>query len=623
MILRSKESNFYLKELVSYIFYLNLCVVISFFSYWHFFLEIEEIITVTFFSLSIIKLFTEHKNKHFFYLELSVLEIIYLLSGIAVTLLQLIAGVKIGLFNIFYYLFYGAVLFYLKTYFKDNRRRLILLNALTILPIILFIEYILVNQFHYIKTSLGNHFLKNPGIIGNCSAVLLPFISLSVARPEIGHFFFTKGVSRVIAYLSFSIIFFTLIFSQARAAWIGIACATLCILCVHKKSWLSALFHNIKRKIKIRNQISTIGLSTAVIFILLIIIHKFIIILLTIKINSAIGRIHVYKICLACIKKFYLVGCGIGNSKIFLNRLQAAYFATPRPLKEQLLANNLFECFNSFFQTTIEGGILLSIAYITAIYYFVRALIKIMRTKRRFLATEGAASVIAIFIASMLSNPFNYNITLTLFILSLSIISFPSTQIRLGKQYLYPIYFLIASSFFIAERRLITMYKWHDTLSKMQNGYSEVALKQYQLLIPALKDNGFFLFNYGAELYNHKKYQESSEKLELATRYYSSYELYCYLGNSYEARGLYKRAENAYIEACNISPHMIYPKFLLFKLYKRAKMKKRIIETGELIVRYPLKIQNPTAIQMKEEVNYNLNQLGYDSIDSRRHNKSF
>ncbi len=617
MILHSKENKLYTKELILCAFYLNSCIIISFFSYWHFFLEIEEIITVTFFSLLIAKFLIEFKDKKKFYLKLSALEIIYLLSGIAVTLLQLAAGIRVGFFNTLYYLFYGIILFYFKTYFKYNRRRLVLLNALSILPILLSIEYTLFNQFYYIKNSLGGHFLKNSGIIGNYTAALLPFISLAVANPRIGRFFFTKKVSHVISYLSFSIVSFTLITSQARAAWIGVLCAALCILYAHKKAWLSAIFHSTKRKIKPGNRIAFICLFTAAISLFLITIYKFTLILFTIKINSAVGRIHVYKICLACVKKFYLVGCGIGNSKIFLNKFQAAYFATPRPLKEQLLANNLFECFNSFFQTNIEGGILLSIAYITAIYYFIRALIKITRIKSKLLAIEGTAAAVAIFIASMLSNPFNYNPLVILFILSLSMISFPSIQLRLKKHSLYLMYILITSLLFITERRLITMYKWHDTLSKIQNGYSKVALEQYQSLASTLKDNGFFLFNYGAELYNHKKYQESSKILESATHYYSSYELYCYLGNSYEARGLYKRAENAYTEACNISPHMIYPKFLLFELYKKAGTKEKVIKTGELIINYPLKIQNQTAIQMKQEVNYNLDQLGYDSTNDR------
>jgi len=619
MTFQLKKSNYRLLQLALYTCCLNLCVIVSFFSYWYFFLEIEEIIIVLFFSLSITRLFLRYRKKNSFNLQLSIIEILYIFSGVIVTLLQFTNGIRISLFNSFYYLFYGVILFYLKTYFKYHTRRLILLNALTLLPIILFVEYILINQLYYAKISLGNQFLKNPGITGNYVAALLPFVFILITKPVTKYVFFTKKIRLVIPYLSFSILLFVLVTSQARAAWIGAACAVIYMLYAYNYLHLSTMYYNIKSRLKHINKILFPCLITISIFLFITFLYKLTISLFIIKRDSAIGRIHIYKMCLLCIKKFYLTGCGISNSKVFLNTFQANYFSNSRPLKEQLLANNLFECFNSFLQTIIEGGVLLAVVYIIALYYFVCALIKVAKLKDSSLSIEGAACVITVFISSMFSNPFNCIPILIVFILSLSVIPFPSVSIlKVSKFYLYIAYVATASAIFTAGGRFIIMCKWYNALSKMQDGYDEAALTQYNSLSNTLKNNGFFLYNYGAELYNHKKYEKSLSILKIATDYYNSYELYCYLGNSYEAKGLYREAEKAYIEAGNISPHTIYPKFLLFKLYKKMKLKEKAIKTGELIIKYPLKVKNSNSIQMQEEITYNLNQLKGDTIRKYR-----
>ena len=90
---------------------------------------------------------------------------------------------------------------------------------------------------------------------------------------------------------------------------------------------------------------------------------------------------------------------------------------------------------------------------------------------------------------------------------------------------------------------------------------------EYEKALPVLSGNGLFLQMYGKALSMDEQHHRSLDILTLAGTLYNSHILQNTLGDSHKALGNFKAAEAAYTESSNMMPSMLFPRYLLAKLY--------------------------------------------------------
>ncbi|MDI9877792.1 tetratricopeptide repeat protein [Flectobacillus longus] len=116
------------------------------------------------------------------------------------------------------------------------------------------------------------------------------------------------------------------------------------------------------------------------------------------------------------------------------------------------------------------------------------------------------------------------------------------------------------------------------------------------------------LLVYGKALALNGEHRKAVAILERAKKQLSEPFLCNNLGISYQALKEYKRAEENFKLSHQMIPNLIYPKYLLAKLYieegKVSKARKQAIE----VINSPIKVYSEAAEEMKEELRIYLSQ---------------
>ena len=155
----------------------------------------------------------------------------------------------------------------------------------------------------------------------------------------------------------------------------------------------------------------------------------------------------------------------------------------------------------------------------------------------------------------------------------------------------------------IKNYNLFNVYQeWNEANIFVYSGLYDDSINKFEIIYPALKKNGEFLFNYGGVLTLDKKYKQAIMHLEESKRNYSDPKQYINLGICYESLNRYKEAELNYKYAFNMVPNLLYPKYLLVKLLAKEK---KIDEAKILcteVLKSKTKVKSTAISQMKEEL---------------------
>ena len=98
------------------------------------------------------------------------------------------------------------------------------------------------------------------------------------------------------------------------------------------------------------------------------------------------------------------------------------------------------------------------------------------------------------------------------------------------------------------------------------------------------------------------QHQRSIEVLEHASGYYNSHILCNALGDSYKALGNYAAAEKAYIESSLMMPFMLFPRYLLAKLYDESGQHENARKTAEELLKSPIKVESSATREIVSEM---------------------
>jgi tetratricopeptide (TPR) repeat protein len=117
-----------------------------------------------------------------------------------------------------------------------------------------------------------------------------------------------------------------------------------------------------------------------------------------------------------------------------------------------------------------------------------------------------------------------------------------------------------------------------------------------------LKNNGKFLYNYGASLSHNGEHKLALKLLSEASDYFINTDLMCYLGNSHLALQEYKEAELSFMDAHHTIPHKIFPLYQLVQIYDTTHREHLAIEYAEKILATKVKVKSDLTMNIKREM---------------------
>lgn len=318
---------------------------------------------------------------------------------------------------------------------------------------------------------------------------------------------------------------------------------------------------------------------------------------------SVQGRLLIFRVGLSMLADAPWLGIGFGRFGIAYSDYQAAYLTAHPEVPYRQLAGMTYYAFNEPLQLANALGF---VGFLLVL--LVVGLAFVYQTK----GTESCLArslIVAVVIFGLFSYPLSNHTVAVLVAMVLAILStfgkFASVQIRLlrGAVVAIGVVGLAGSGWYgtVQYQRYQAVQQWKEAAQRVAY-HPDEAFRQYQVVYPVLSFYGDFLFNYGAELSEAGRYEQSVRILREAQRLFNHIDLHLYLGNSYQELGEYQQAERAYQHAMHMIPHRFYPRYRLAILYEKTGQRAAAVATARQIMNMPVKVPSTTVANIKADM---------------------
>lgn len=474
------------------------------------------------------------------------------------------------------------VFFYLISRGLSRKDRQIMDIMITLVCFLLAIygllQYIGITHFPTQHRVSGN--FDNPAGIAACLSAGIFFSFRLIKSSTLKIKFF--------GYTIFFVILLAVILSNSRAGVISII--LVLITYVFFKYWRSI---NFKRKILL--------FFTSATFIIFLSIFLF-----SVKKESAIGRVLIWKSTMIAISDNPFFGGGAGSFKKNYMLSQAKYFQHNPASKFGVLADNVIHPFNEYLFLTTEYGIV----GLTLLAFII--FIALLYNKKKLTIYHLSLSSILLF--CFFSYPLRYSIVWVLLAYNLSQLShhLPSVSlikrtylsVRTAKILIIALCVFLLYSVFVDAR---FEYKWNKLAKNCISEDKETELlTAYLNLYNNWNGNPLFLYNYGSELNYNKKYNESLFILQQCEKFYNDYDVQLIIADNYFNIDSFYLAEKHYILASQMIPSRFTPLYKLMSIYKQKDETPKMLNIAHEIVNKDVKIPSSTISFMKRQASKNL-----------------
>lgn len=270
--------------------------------------------------------------------------------------------------------------------------------------------------------------------------------------------------------------------------------------------------------------------------------------------------------------------------------------SVPAPLPQQQLVTNTYELFNSLLQVSVEAGLWGSLLWLGLLGYWGW---RSYHDNWTPVEIGALGSLLSVELSSWFSNPLHIlPIVGQLGVLAAFL---PALRPRRYASLPYPGKWLVAGSLaglmaaggYYEYQRGQAIAWWQRAAALAGAKAFGPAQYWYARAYPVLGHEGAFLYNYGVEAALAGRASQGIALLEAARPYYTSAELYIYLGQAYEDAGQTPRAIWCYTHAAAMVPAYLYPKYKLFTLAIAQHQPAKAYRLGQALLAYPVKVDMP------------------------------
>lgn len=469
-------------------------------------------------------------------------------------------------------------------------------------------------QLYGFQTS-HHHLFKMTGSFTN-PAPFAGFLAGVFPLALSSYFFTGKGgvVKRVIKNCSLGVVLLLLLVippSMSRSAWLAslIGAGIVCASYFDFGGILKRYFNKPRRKILLTLLFSSLAILSMVG-------------LYSLKMDSANGRLFIWKISARVVAEQPIFGVGFGRFTSAFGNAQAAYFGDGLGSDaETMVAGKGEFAFNELVNIAVEQGLLGLVLFLGFMISLIRRL-----PSKNSLQVGFYAGFCSLLVFSLFSYPFSIIPLLLCFYIFAGILS--GFNSRIGKSIILfqvPLYFSRLGYILLIGGLTAVGLKLKNQMDALEN-WKIASSQKYNIAYAATKMeevyerlsyDGDFLFEYGQVLALSKDYNKAIEILNDASMRTSDPYLYSAIGDSYKAIKMYNEAEKAYRHAHHLIPHKFYPLYLLSKLYDEWGKSEKAVNTAQQLLTKKIKVHSTAIDEMKVEMEEIVKKNF--SIESRSH----
>ena len=339
----------------------------------------------------------------------------------------------------------------------------------------------------------------------------------------------------------------------------------------------------------------------------------------SLKKDSSLGRLLIYKVSANIFQNNWLWGIGLGNFKVQYNLYQANYFSGHSiDSNEALLADNTFYAFNDLWQLLIEVGTIRFAVLVTIVIIIFRHFSNyIIRLDKAHLFYGAMSGLLCITVASLFSYPFQvFSIQLTALVYSAVVLFSLTASNKHFRGSKWP---LLGAKAFCCAGILILCYqgcikilfieKSNEAFDLARAGYKREALSTYASLQHSFIMSGPALFSYAKQLYNSNRLTEARTVLDEARKYYVDNEVYKLSASIAYEQGQLAQAEKDYRTSMYMVPNRMRSRYELFNFYLITKDTPNAITWGHSILQMPVKVPSTITQNLKKQTSHILRQV--------------
>ena len=433
---------------------------------------------------------------------------------------------------------------------------------------------------------------SNPGPFGEYLASIYPLIlGIYLFKNKIfvynTIYMILRKYTSIFLILSIFLLLMSISMSHSRSAWISILISSFLLL--YKKN---SVIHSLLKK---KNLFFCGGLIL-IISLLGLILYK---------LDSSIGRIIIWKICINNLLTYKVIyGAGLGLFNPYYMNEQAIFMQNTNNSWLWKYVGNINYCYNEFLQYSFEIGIIGVLIIVLVIYESIKKNTEV----DSYFYYVFKCSLIGILICSTFSYSLHILPIVVNFIIYIIVCSSVGQTKQRKKRTIdnkiigVILLFLASIGGYEIKKYWESLYEWSSAIYSFSNHNYENSIVHYKKCEKVLGNNGRFLNNYGKALNMIGKYENSNSILHKSQKYEVNIYTYTTIGDNYENMFDYKKAEEYYWRAHWLIPANTYPLYLLFKLYHKVGNKTKALELGNQIIRLQTKIQSSATDQMRQEI---------------------
>lgn len=421
-----------------------------------------------------------------------------------------------------------------------------------------------------------------------------PFFRLSLSQQRSLSYFCYKiaPILCIVAILS------VIPATQSRAAWLAASVSSIFLL--------QPKFRFFKKiRLHVWQRIALGAIVFAGISILFFSIYSF-------KARSADGRFFIWRVTSNMIVDHPVFGCGFDEFKSNYMNYQKAYFIHSVNNEASLLADDVLYAFNEPLQFLAENGLTGSLLLLSAcISLFMASSNKKIPSIR--IAKGGIISILCFSLFSYPSSILPIKLNAVVFVGILAsycrpLIILNVKEIKSGIFNLLSICMLVIAIWLslYSYRKLSTLYRGfkesnNGTICYYSADYDH-AVDHYAIAYQSLHNDGPFLLQYGKALLFAGQQANAVFILTQAELYSNNSLVQAALGDGYKRMGQFKAAEQAYLNACAMTPDRFYPKYLLAKLYYDTHDTRKAIEIAKELLNKKVRVPSPAISEIRSEM---------------------